>query len=108
MARLRFDLQSHSTHSDASLAAAEVGGLACGWAAGQQIGRPHLAEGALRSPANASRLREEGIDEIGSFIGAYLTEGRQAFRLRETPTVAEAIDAIHEAGGVAVWAHPFW
>jgi predicted metal-dependent phosphoesterase TrpH len=22
--------------------------------------------------------------------------------------VAEAIDAIHEAGGVAVWAHPFW
>ena len=24
------------------------------------------------------------------------------------PTVAEAIDAIHAAGGVAVWAHPFW
>jgi predicted metal-dependent phosphoesterase TrpH len=77
-------------------------------AAGQPIGRPHLAEAALRSPANASRLREEGIDEIGSFIGAYLTEGRQAFRLRETPTVPEAIDAIHAAGGVAVWAHPFW
>jgi predicted metal-dependent phosphoesterase TrpH len=82
--------------------------LAARVAAGQPIGRPHLAEAALPSPANASRLREEGIDEIGAFIGAYLTEGRQAFRLRETPTVAEAIDAIHEAGGVAVWAHPFW
>jgi hypothetical protein len=77
-------------------------------AAGQPIGRPHLAEAALRSPANASRLKEEGIDEIGSFIGAYLVEGRPAFRLRETPTVDQAVDAIHEAGGVAIWAHPFW
>jgi predicted metal-dependent phosphoesterase TrpH len=77
-------------------------------AAGQPIGRPHLAEAALRSPANASRLKQEGIDEIGSFIGAYLVEGRPAFRLRETPTVVQAVDAIHEAGGVAIWAHPFW
>jgi 3',5'-nucleoside bisphosphate phosphatase len=77
-------------------------------AEGQPIGRPHLAEAALRSPANASRLKEEGIDEIGSFIRGYLVEGRPAFRLRETPTVAEAVDAIHEAGGVAIWAHPFW
>jgi 3',5'-nucleoside bisphosphate phosphatase len=77
-------------------------------AAGQPIGRPHLAEAALRSPANASRLEAERIDEIGSFIRAYLVEGRPAFRLRETPTVAQAVDAIHEAGGVAIWAHPFW
>ncbi|HEV2924383.1 MAG TPA: PHP domain-containing protein [Solirubrobacteraceae bacterium] len=82
--------------------------LAARVAAGQPIGRPHLAEAALRSPANASRLKEEGIDEIGSFIRAYLVEGRPAFRLRETPTVVQAVDAIHEAGGVAIWAHPFW
>jgi predicted metal-dependent phosphoesterase TrpH len=24
------------------------------------------------------------------------------------PTIPEAIDCIHAAGGVAVWAHPFW
>src|SRR3712207_7868883 len=24
------------------------------------------------------------------------------------PTVPEAIEAIHDAGGVAIWAHPFW
>ncbi|MGO9248183.1 MAG: PHP domain-containing protein [Solirubrobacteraceae bacterium] len=76
--------------------------------AGQPIGRPHLAEAVLSAPANAARLREEQIDDIGSLIRAYLIEGRPAFRLRETPTVSEAIDAIHAAGGVAVWAHPFW
>jgi 3',5'-nucleoside bisphosphate phosphatase len=77
-------------------------------AAGRPIGRPHLAEAVLAAPANSQRLRDEQIDDIGSLIRAYLIDGRPAFRLRETPTVAEAIDAIHEAGGVAVWAHPFW
>jgi predicted metal-dependent phosphoesterase TrpH len=77
-------------------------------AAGQPIGRPHLAEAVLTAPANASRLDAEKIDDIGSLIRAYLIEGRPAFRLRETPTVAQAIDAIHSAGGLAIWAHPFW
>ncbi len=77
-------------------------------AAGKPIGRPHLAEAVLSAPANGSRLREENIDDVGSLIRGYLIEGRPAFRLRETPTVAQAVDAIHGAGGVAVWAHPFW
>jgi predicted metal-dependent phosphoesterase TrpH len=76
--------------------------------AGQPIGRPHLAEAVLAHPENSSRLREEEIDDIGSLIRAYLIEGRAAFRLRQTPTVGEAIEAIHAAGGVAIWAHPFW
>jgi 3',5'-nucleoside bisphosphate phosphatase len=76
--------------------------------AGEPIGRPHLAEAALGHPANAERLREEQIDDIGSFIKSYLIEGRPAFALRVTPTVQEAVDAIHAAGGVAIWAHPFW
>ena len=75
---------------------------------GQPIGRPHLAEAVLAAPANASRLQQENIDDIGSLIRAYLIEGKPAFRLRETPTVAQAIEAIHEAGGLAIWAHPFW
>ncbi|MGO9320628.1 MAG: PHP domain-containing protein [Solirubrobacteraceae bacterium] len=77
-------------------------------AAGKPIGRPHLAEAVLTAPANAQRLAEESIDDVGSLIRGYLIEGKPAFRLRETPTVAQAIDAIHEAGGVAIWAHPFW
>jgi len=77
-------------------------------AAGKPIGRPHLAEAVLAAPANAARLKDEQIDDIGSLIRGYLIEGKPAFRLRETPTVAQAIAAIHEAGGVAIWAHPFW
>jgi predicted metal-dependent phosphoesterase TrpH len=77
-------------------------------AAGKPIGRPHLAEAVLTAPANASRLKAEDIDDIGSLIRGYLIEGKPAFRLRETPTVAQAIEAIHEAGGLAIWAHPFW
>lgn len=75
---------------------------------GRPIGRPHLAQAALDAPANAERLRAENIDDVGSFIRGYLIEGRPAFRMRETPTVAQAVQAIHDAGGVAVWAHPFW
>jgi 3',5'-nucleoside bisphosphate phosphatase len=77
-------------------------------AAGKPIGRPHLAEAVLAAPANAERLANEEIDDIGSLIRAYLIEGRPAFRLRETPTVAQAVEAIHDASGVAIWAHPFW
>jgi 3',5'-nucleoside bisphosphate phosphatase len=77
-------------------------------AAGKPIGRPHLAEAVLAAPANAARLKDEQIDDIGSLIRGYLIEGKLAFRLRETPTVGQAIAAIHEAGGVAIWAHPFW
>jgi 3',5'-nucleoside bisphosphate phosphatase len=77
-------------------------------AAGKPIGRPHLAGAVLRAEANAPRLKDEGIDDVGSLIRGYLIEGKSAFRLRETPTVGEAIQAIHEAGGVAIWAHPFW
>jgi 3',5'-nucleoside bisphosphate phosphatase len=77
-------------------------------AAGEPIGRPHLAEAVLSHPANAQRLRAEGIDDVGSLIRGYLIEGKAGFALRVTPTVAEAVEAIHAAGGVAVWAHPFW
>jgi 3',5'-nucleoside bisphosphate phosphatase len=77
-------------------------------AAGKPIGRPHLAKAVLGPAANAPRLKAESIDDVGSLIRGYLIEGRPAFCLRETPTIAESIDAIHEAGGVAIWAHPFW
>jgi len=77
-------------------------------AEGKPIGRPHLAAAVLGAAANAQRLQDEEIDDVGSLIRGYLIEGKPAFRLRETPTVAEAIEAIHDAGGVAIWAHPFW
>ncbi len=77
-------------------------------AEGKPIGRPHLADAVVRHPANEQRLREEGLAERSAFLEAYLIDGKPAFKPRTTPTVAESIGAIHDAGGVAVWAHPFW
>ena len=75
-------------------------------ARGCPIGRPHLAAAAIAG--NRERLAREGLDEPSAFLEAYLVAGAPAYSRRTTPTVAEAIDAIHDAGGIAVWAHPFW
>jgi adenylyl-sulfate kinase len=77
-------------------------------AAGKPVGRPHLAAAVLAHPANAERLAEEGHDDVSSFIPAYLIQGRPGYVARTHPTVEEAIRWIHDAAGVAVWAHPFW
>lgn len=66
-------------------------------AMGLPIGRPHLAAAAVAPGADAT-----------AFLVEYLIPGGAAYRRRSTPTVAEAISTIHDAGGVAVWAHPFW
>jgi predicted metal-dependent phosphoesterase TrpH len=76
--------------------------------AGKPIGRPHIAHAVTSHPANAPRLADEGIADAAAFLDAYLVQGRATFRPRELPTVGEAIDTIQRAGGLAVWAHPFW
>jgi predicted metal-dependent phosphoesterase TrpH len=77
-------------------------------AQGKSIGRPHLAQAVVSHPANAARLAAENRAEPSLFLEGYLIEDRPAFRPRAAPSVPEAIDVIHRAGGVAVWAHPFW
>ena len=91
----------------------------CGWqlerdaidaraAAGKPVGRPHLARAVWEHSANAARLRDEGLTDPGLVLEAYLVPGAPAYRCRTTPTVSEAVEVIHAAGGLAVWAHPFW
>lgn len=91
----------------------------CGWAIDateierraaedRSIGRPHLAAAAFAHPDNAARLASEGLRTSTDVLVTYLIQGAPAFVPRTTPTVAEAIDVLHEAGGVAIWAHPFW
>lgn len=75
---------------------------------GLSIGRPHIAGDVLVHPDNAARLRAEGLATATDILVAYLVPGRAGYRTRTTPTVAEAVSAVHDAGGVAVWAHPFW
>ncbi|MDE3133868.1 MAG: PHP domain-containing protein [Acidobacteriota bacterium] len=76
--------------------------------AGLTIGRPHLVQAVASDPRNAGRLQRERLGNASDFLVAYLIEGKPAFREREAPSIATAIKLIHDAGGVAVWAHPFW
>lgn len=75
---------------------------------GKPIGRPHIATAVFEHPANRRRLEAEGLTDMTQTLVAYLIEGAPAFAGRTIPTVEEAIGVVHAAGGVAVWAHPFW
>ena len=77
-------------------------------AAGAPVGRPHIARAAYDHPANAQRIADEGLEDFSALLVAYLIDGAPAFRRRTTPTIAEAIEVIHAAGGIAIWAHPYW
>ena len=77
-------------------------------AAGLPLGRPHLADAVLAHPANAAKLAAEGIADKRTLFPPYLVPGAIAYVARSRPTVEDAIAVIHAAGGVAVWAHPFW
>lgn len=77
-------------------------------ASGKTVGRPHIAQAVVGHPANAARLAEEGLEDPTAFLVAYLIEGKPAFVARAAPQVDQAIEMIHRAGGLAVWAHPFW
>jgi predicted metal-dependent phosphoesterase TrpH len=83
-------------------------GLRARAASGAAVGRPHLAAAVFTHPENRAQLRDEGLSDAGAVLEAYLIPGAPAFVPRPAPTVQEGIALIHEAGGVAVWAHPFW
>jgi predicted metal-dependent phosphoesterase TrpH len=64
------------------------------------VGRPHIAKPAMR------RLDWQGT--VGEFFEEWLVPGAKAFVARRWPSAEEAVDLIHDVGGVAVVAHPYW
>ena len=60
------------------------------------IGRPHIARAAGAS------------GDLGPFFEEYLVPGAKAFVPRRWPTAEQAVEVIHDAGGVAAIAHPYW
>lgn len=60
-------------------------------------GRPHVARALVE--AGHCRDIQEAFDR-------YLGDGRPAHVKKATPRSADAIAAVHQAGGIAVWAHP--
>lgn len=61
------------------------------------LGRPHLARAMLAGGH---------IRYYGEAFERYLHDGGPAFVLEPFPSVQEAIEMIHAAGGLAIWAHP--
>lgn len=61
------------------------------------IGRPHIAQAMV----------EKGyVNSVQDAFKKYLGEGKPAYAKGESITVQETIDALHEASGIAVIAHP--
>lgn len=62
-----------------------------------ELGRPHLA----RAMVNRGYVRstQEAFDK-------YLADGAPGYAPKKVLTPREAIELIHDAGGVAIWAHP--
>lgn len=64
---------------------------------GGAVGRPHVARALL--------ARGAVVDFKDAFM-RYLGSGGSAFVPKARVSIADAIDIAHEAGGLAVWAHP--
>ena len=64
--------------------------------AADAIGRPHIAKAAGAGP------------DLGPFFEEYLVPGAKAFVSRKWPSAEQAVELIHDAGGAAVVAHPYW
>jgi 3',5'-nucleoside bisphosphate phosphatase len=61
------------------------------------VGRPHIARAAGAKP-----------EQMNAFFKEYLVPGAKAFVPRRWPDAEQAVELIHEAGGAAVIAHPYW
>ena len=62
-----------------------------------QIGRPHIAQALMEIGA---------VSSIQNAFDTLLAGGGPAYASRKTLHPADAVRLIHDAGGVAVWAHP--
>jgi predicted metal-dependent phosphoesterase TrpH len=61
------------------------------------VGRPHIARAAGTKP-----------EQMNAFFEEYLVPGAKAFVPRRWPNAEQAVALIHDAGGAAVVAHPYW
>ena len=63
------------------------------------IGRPHIA---------ALLIEKDYFSNPQEIFEQLLRRGKPCFEPRPLPTVAEAINCIHQANGLAIWAHPVY
>lgn len=68
-------------------------------AQGEIVGRPHFA---------SHLLKNYDFDDFQDIFDKLLKRGAPAFVPRSLPSPMRAIEVIHNAGGIAVWAHPIY
>jgi len=68
-------------------------------ASGDSVGRPHFAK---------ILIKKGYFKENQSVFDTVLKRGRPGYSHRVLPTPEETITKIHNAGGIAIWAHPVW
>ena len=61
------------------------------------VGRPHIAE---------EMVNRGYCKTIRDAFQQYISRGRSAYCEREVPDGPTCLQAIHDAGGLAIWAHP--
>ncbi len=64
-----------------------------------QMGRPHIAQVLVEDQSNALNSIQQVFDEL-------LATGKPGHLPKKVLSPEDAIAGIHEAGGVAIWAHP--
>jgi hypothetical protein len=69
---------------------------------------PHIARTCFEDPRNKEKFLKEfdGIPQVNDFIQKYMLRGKPAYVEKAGLSPKEAIDLIHQVGGVAVLAHP--
>ena len=63
------------------------------------LGRPHLAR---------AMIEREIVETVSQAFDEYIGNGAPAFRERPLPTVAEAVQMVHQSGGITSLAHPLY
>lgn len=71
--------------------------------------RAVVGDGAFGRPHVARALVEDGwVSSVDEAFDRYLTKGKPGYVAKPKWSLADAIEAVHGAGGVAVLAHPVW
>ena len=68
-----------------------------------------FADGALGRPHLARAMIAHGIVEtVSEAFDVYIGNGAPAFRERPLPSIAEAVQMVHQSGGITSLAHPLY
>lgn len=111
--RLAFFQNERKKRAKKSLSVLKGFGYKAGWddllkIAKGTIGRPHITRVVIENPENQEALTKVfgRIPDIHDFVEKYMIPGGPAYVEKAGFEPKEAIDLIHQLGGIAVVAHP--